>query len=87
MLQTPTGAKRVPIAAIARWEMPAKKFQVGDRVVTELGDVKRFRHHGKVGTIRSFDPKDQTFRVELDDGWAGDWQLKFLQFVEEVKHE
>lgn len=32
VLQTPNGTKRVPIAAIVRWEMPTQKLKQGDRV-------------------------------------------------------
>jgi hypothetical protein len=32
VLQTPSGLKRVPIAAIACWKMPTQKLKPGDRV-------------------------------------------------------
>ncbi|WP_156815630.1 hypothetical protein [Pseudanabaena sp. PCC 6802] len=76
--------KRVPLNAIARWEMPGQKFKPCDRVTIAVGNPERFRHHGKVGTIRRFDPKDSTFEVQLDDGGHGWWRSEFLRVV---KHE
>jgi hypothetical protein len=85
VLQTPNGVKRVPLSAIVRWQFPAQKFHPGDRVSINAGNPERFRHHGKVGTVQRFDPKDGTYRIELDDGCAGDWRSEFLQLVVEVR--
>lgn len=62
-------------------------FQPGDCVRINVGNPERFRHHGKSGLIKAFDPKDQTYRVELDDGCAGDWRSEFLQLAVEVNYE
>ena len=57
--------------------MPSLAFKPGDRVVIQVGD--RFKHHGKVGTVRSFDALDSTYQVNLDGGGAVDWRPEFLK--------
>ncbi|WP_019498373.1 hypothetical protein [Pseudanabaena sp. PCC 6802] len=71
VLQTPSGLKRVPIAAITRWKMPTQKLKPGDRV-RYIG--KRFAvQYGGVPMIFRCWHHDGLGNAALPDGNITTW--------------